>query len=81
MYQVSSPPANKEELESWVIGELLKVSAILQQVFSGYILPELSVAPTKPKERQLAFADGVNWNPGSGKGVYCYYNSTWHFLG
>jgi len=53
---------------------------------TGYIdneiaLPPLSSAPSSPKEGQIAFADGTNWNPGSGKGLYIYYDSTWHKIG
>ncbi len=25
--------------------------------------------------------DTATWNPGSGEGVYCYYNAGWHYLG
>ena len=27
------------------------------------------------------YADGTNWNPGSGEGGYLYYAAAWHFLG
>ena len=30
------------------------------------------------KDGTLALADGVKWNPGSGKGVYAFYNNTWN---
>ena len=29
----------------------------------------------------LAYADGTSWNPGSGEGLYIYYNSQWNYLG
>ena len=38
-------------------------------------------APLKPRDGNVAFADGTNWNPGSGKGFYGYYSGAWHFLG
>ena len=41
----------------------------------------LDVAPLKPREGNVCGADGVNWNPGAGKGVYCYYTGAWHLLG
>ena len=44
-------------------------------------LSKRNVAPAKPKEGMTAFADGTNWNPGGGKGVYTYYNGTWNKLG
>ncbi len=41
----------------------------------------LSVAPTKPREGDDVYADGVNWDPGSGKGRYNFDGTTWNFLG
>jgi hypothetical protein len=28
--------------------------------------------PDKPRTAQIYYADGTNWNPGSGEGVYVY---------
>lgn len=39
------------------------------------------VAPTKLREGMIRFADGTTWDPGSGKGLYIYYNSAWNKLG
>lgn len=44
-------------------------------------LPELHAAPTKPRAFMIVAADGTDWNPGSGQGVYAYYAAAWHFLG
>jgi len=38
------------------------------------------VAPIKPREGMLVYADGVNWNPGSGAGYYVYYGGAWHAM-
>lgn len=40
-------------------------------------------APAKPQDGQLAYADGVDWNPGSGRGVYRYDSTSvgWVLLG
>ena len=35
------------------------------------------VAPTKPREGDMAYADGSYWNPGSGEGMYRYNGSAW----
>jgi hypothetical protein len=40
----------------------------------------LHVAPEKPRLGQIVGADGTDWDPGSGQGIYCYYNSTWNHL-
>jgi hypothetical protein len=37
---------------------------------------------TKPRDGDMRYADGVDWNPGSGgEGFYAYYNNTWNRLG
>jgi len=36
------------------------------------------VAPPKPREGMLVYADGTDWNPGSGAGYYVYYAGAWH---
>jgi hypothetical protein len=38
------------------------------------------VAPAKPREGMLVYADGTDWNPGSGAGYYVYYAGAWHPL-
>lgn len=47
----------------------------------GITLPELNVAPKKPRTGLTVLADGTNWNPGAGRGVYTYYNALWNRLG
>ncbi len=38
---------------------------------------ELNVEPDKPREGVIVFADGTNWNPGSGRGLYQYVSGSW----
>lgn len=35
------------------------------------------VEPSKPRETMIRFADGVEWNPGAGRGLYQYVSGTW----
>lgn len=44
-------------------------------------LPVLHTEPTKLIEGHIVFADGTDWNPGAGKGVYVYYDAAWNKLG
>lgn len=44
-------------------------------------LDELHVAPNKVFTGLTVLADGTDWNPGSGQGVYTYYAGAWHKLG
>lgn len=44
-------------------------------------LVESFVAPLRPKAGNLAYADGVKWNPGGGEGFYYYDSSgTWQLV-
>lgn len=49
--------------------------------FSYFILATMNRPPKKVVQGLVVLADGTNWNPGSGAGVYAYYGSAWHKLG
>lgn len=38
-------------------------------------------APTKPRVGLVVYADGTDWNPGSGEGLYVYKSTGWAALG
>lgn len=40
----------------------------------------LYAAPVKPRDGMVVYADGTQWNPGSGKGTYEYRTSAWYKL-
>lgn len=65
-----------EELMNFVVQEYQKISDFLEGVLTKEI-PELSKEPLKPRERMIVAADGIQWNPGSGKGIYTYLNGKW----
>lgn len=69
-------------LARYVEEELRRVSAEFVQV-EGVMLPERHVEPEKPRNGMIAFADGTNWNPGSGRGMYRFDGNTtaWVLLG
>ena len=42
----------------------------------------LHVEPAKPRHGLLVYADGTDWDPGSGEGIYRFDSSaTWRFVG
>lgn len=70
--------ATVDELAFYVQEQLEILSALLQGMnVTAIQLAVLNVAPTRPREGLVVFADGTNWNPGSGKGVYVYASSAW----
>ena len=60
--------------------ELRRISLSIELLAAGHI-DETNVAPDKPRTGDIRLADGTNWNPGSGQGIYARYNNAWNFLG
>lgn len=67
-----------QRLGYWLMRELQRIAESLAQ---DNLLDEVNVEPTAPVTGQIVLADGTNWNPGSGAGVYVYYGSAWNKLG
>lgn len=78
-YTPENPPRQPEELTNYIYRELQRVGAVLDIAVARQV-EFLTVAPAKPREGMVRGADGTNWNPGSGKGVYVYYGSVWNKL-
>ena len=72
-------PYNGEELVRYLEFELYRISAVLSILISGFTT-KVYAEPTRPRDGDIVLADGTEWNPGSGEGVYCYYNNTWNKL-
>lgn len=45
------------------------------------ILDQWNAAPARPQDGMVCYADGTNWNPGAGQGVYVYRGGAWNLLG
>lgn len=78
-YRVGSPPTD-DETAQWVQRELDQIAQAFQEQ-NHVLLVELNVAPDKPRTGMTVLADGTNWDPGAGVGVYTYYGAAWHKLG
>ena len=70
-----------EEIRAYIERELYRVGDSMHGETEALFLVELHVEPSKPRDGQVVFADGVDWNPGSGAGYYGYRASAWRFLG
>ena len=75
-YQPGSIPENPEYLGEFVIRELNKLGDIIYNV-AQLRLEQTNVAPVKPRDGDIRYADGTNWDPGSGIGIYAYIGSAW----
>ena len=74
MYRPSEPPVGDQR--AWLLEELRRISDT-----SSLELDVLHVVPDRPRDGLVVMADGTDWNPGSGAGVYAYQAGAWHFLG
>lgn len=70
-YNKSLVPSNPEDIPAYLQAELDKLSAIIGNMADGHF-DVSNVAPDKPRTGDIRYADGTNWNPGSGEGVYIY---------
>ena len=81
-YEPGAPPINEEDMGIYIIGELKRLANVVlnQAIFR---LERTHVAPDKPRGGDIRYADGSNWDPGSGEGVYFFKESTtaWVKLG
>ena len=64
-------PVNPEALPDYLVSELNRLGDILFNL-DTFRLEPTNVAPTKPRDGDIRYADGTNWNPGSGQGIYAY---------
>jgi len=68
-------PTNELTLD-WVVRQLELLGSINQQNYDT-----LHAAPSKIKVGDVVYADGTDWNPGSGEGLYVYKSGGWSLLG
>ena len=65
-----------EALKRSLQDELVKISEAMRVgQFTKINLHPLSVAPDKPRDGDMINADGTNYDPGAGAGIYLYTTS------
>lgn len=80
MYYPDAPPGN-DELSAYLHRELIKIADAIKNIECESItFKDQNAALGKPRDGVTVKADGTNWNPGSGEGLYTYYNSTYNKL-
>jgi len=68
-----------EDLRLFVISELEAIQRALN-LFDSVRLKARHAEPDRLVDGLVVYADGTDWNPGSGEGFYAYYNSGWNKL-
>jgi hypothetical protein len=84
MYQPKPPPFNPDvaALAQHVNDELQSVAQSQSDTVDSAQFNVLHVAPKKPRKGMLVVADGSDWDPGSGAGLYLRNeaNTAWLFI-
>lgn len=77
-YAPEAPPITIDpELQDYLARELARVGDSVRRV-NEVVMAAINVAPTKPEEGAIIYADGVNFNPnGEGEGFYGYVNGAY----
>ena len=87
MYSPKPAPFVSQDPKA-VVGSLTQLSAYVNDEFQSVAQAAsdtvdfiqfnvLHVAPAKPREGMCAFADGTDWAPGVGAGLYQYVGGAW----
>ena len=74
-YQPGPLPLDKDDLGLYIVDELKRLGDILFNQ-ATFRLERVHSAPDKPRGGDIRYADGTNWNPGSGEGIYFYKETT-----
>ena len=64
-------PVSPEQLPDYLFNELNRVGDIIFNI-DTLRLEQTNVEPSKARDGDIRYADGTNWNPGSGRGRYVY---------
>lgn len=76
-YIVGHPPTNSDE-GLYTYNEVTKIFDWMRQpIMPSFRIEITNVEPSKPDDGDVYYADGVNWNPGAGRGLYAYVSGAW----
>lgn len=75
-YSPGIVPRDKDDLIRFLEDELNRISAIIAILVQGHH-ERNDVAPSKPREGDVRYTTGANWNPGHGKGLYYFDGTNW----
>ena len=79
-------PVAPEQLPDYLFNELNRLGDIIfnidmwQLAMSSVAPGAESVRKTKPRDGDIRYADGTDWNPGGGEGIYAFFNDAWNKL-
>ena len=69
-------PERLEELPEYMDRELRRISVAMTALAEGFLL-KIHVEPIKKRDGMIRYADGTDWNPGGGEGIYARIAGAW----
>ena len=73
----SAPQApTLDELRMWMEEELERMARVLNETLAVDLRP-INAEPTRPRDGMIIYADGTNFDPGAGEGVYAREAGAW----
>lgn len=83
MYKVAGQiPTRGDILAAWLRDQLVQIAGELNEPNPEFLtFQEAHAEPARLYNGLTVLADGSDWDPGSGQGVYTYYGAAWHKLG
>lgn len=76
----SSQFSTLEGLRRWITSELVRISNAILTSTQKTKLEVSTAEPSKPQTGDVVLADGTDWNPSNGRGLY-YYDAGWQQVG
>lgn len=73
-------PDKPEELSGYLNDELRRISETVSNIADGHT-DKSYVSVDKPRTGDKRYADGTNWNPGQGEGLYYFDGTVWVLYG
>ena len=78
MYEPTIVPAAFPGVRSWIGQQLRQIAdAMAAPTVHGITLVVLHAPPDRIEDGNVVFADGTDWNPGAGAGVYARISGAW----
>ena len=81
MYRKNNVPPDAKDLPAFLNQELSNIERAQNEPVSFLRLEIAHKPPPKVEDGLYVDADGVDWNPGSGAGLYRYRAGAWVFVG
>jgi hypothetical protein len=81
MFEPSAVPSTFQAVRSWLAAQLREVADTLAApTVQGVTFAILAEEPARSDNGDVVYADGSNWNPGSGAGLYERRSGAWEKL-